>query len=305
MKIINISHEDFANYSHYNAMAMKSVGIDAQALCYKPHKFGYSTQAKVCSRSEIIRQIDDADIVQVMHSCGTMWDLVKHLNNKRIIVWHTGTRYRKDCHKHNSRWNPIVDFSVCALGEFMSMGAHKPVYFGITIPVEEISPSYKTNNKLIVGHYPSNSMVKGSGAINRLMVDVRRKHDISYSFSNKRVSHPRNMLRIGSCDIYVEMMSFTNSVKPYGSFGTTAIEAASLGKIVFTNNLWREVYEKEYGESMLRICNSDQEFLDEFDNVLSMTKSSIMIEKYETREWAIKNHGLRASGLRMIKLLGI
>src|SRR3990172_10221870 len=125
MRIINISHADYANFSYENSMAMRSVGLNSEAFILTKHPFGYTKQATKCNVERIKHECEKADIVQVMHTCGTMWDIVKEMD-KPVIVWHTGTRYRQDPGKHNTRWNGGANKHICALGEFMKLGCENP-----------------------------------------------------------------------------------------------------------------------------------------------------------------------------------
>ena len=46
MKVVNICWDDYANFSHENANALRSVGIDCVDLKLIPHVFGYSTESQ-------------------------------------------------------------------------------------------------------------------------------------------------------------------------------------------------------------------------------------------------------------------
>jgi hypothetical protein len=305
MRVINISHEDFANYSYHNAMAMKSVGIDADAYVLKSHTFRYQSQAIRTSSRDIAVQCERADIIQVMHSCGTMWDIVKHLKGKRIIVWHTGTRYRKDAVKHNGRWNPIIEKSVCALGEFMTLGCKKPEYFGITVNVEETEARYQNRGYLVFGHFPSNKKVKGTAAINAIMKTIKKK-GLKHKYNTGNiVHHAQNESRMQDVDVYLEMMAMTQGGRPYGSYGTTAIEAAAMGKIVITNNLWEELYRDTYGKSALIIANSEADMQSNIERLINLPHDEITELQYSSRQWALEKHGYKAQGERMKKVLGL
>lgn len=294
MRVINITWDDYANYGYHNAMAMRSVGIDAEAFCLKRHGFGYDKHATNVTMEQIVEECNKADVIQVMHSCDTMYNAVKNLD-KKIIVWHTGTRYRTQPDHYNKMWNPIVYKSVLALGEFMNSGAKNPVYFGITVDVDSITPDYKLNTPLVVAHYPSNPLVKGTSIINTLTRGMNYR-------TGGIVPHPQNVERMQKTDIYIEMMALKQGGYPYGSFGTTAVEAAAMGKIVLTNNLWEQTYKKVYGACGLVISNNPKDMLNELKTLLSSTDKEIIKLKKRSRRWAEK-HGYKKQGKRMLKLL--
>jgi len=302
MKVINICHADFANFAYHNAKAMESVGIEAECMVLKPHSF-YKERAKVYTIEQIKQAINEADVVQVMHSCGTMWDLVKDLN-KRVFVWHTGTRYRQDPAKHNARWNSVAEKVIIALGEFQNLGAKNPIYFGITINTDEITPDYTMCEKLRIAHFPSNPTVKGTDTIKEVVKNlVKICYPFKFDYSPLIVSHEKQLKRMNNCDIYIEMCAPLQNDKPYGSYGTTAVEAAALGKIVITNNLWQDLYTKSYGDCALEIANTASELFFKIEELLTLNRNDLLMLKMTSRRWAEEKHSYRSTGERMLKLL--
>ena len=85
----------------------------------------------------------------------------------------------------------------------------------------------------------------------------------------------------------------------YGEWGMTALEAASLGKIVVTNFLSIDRYKKEYGECPLVICNTEGEFERRLHELSEMNKDDILKLKKETRKWVEEKHSLKAVGKRL------
>lgn len=155
MRVINISHSDYANFSYYVGQAMKSVGINADSYILKKHPFNYSKQANCVNTDKIIEECLRADVIQVMHTCGTMWDIVKYLD-KPIVVWHTGTRYRQGYEKHNPRWNPLAKKHICVLPELMKLGCINPEFISMTVDTDLLQPDYTTYDVPRIAHYPSN-----------------------------------------------------------------------------------------------------------------------------------------------------
>jgi len=304
MRVIFLSHQDYANYSFYKSESLKSVGVDCDAYVLKPHPFGYPKQAIRSTVEEIQKEIEKADLIHVMHSCGTMWDLVKH-TGKRIIVWHTGTRYREAPEKHNERWNPIVEKSIFALGEFEKLGCANPTYEGITVNTDELQLSHYNNGIITFGHFPSNPQVKGTQNIMRVLSELSLKYRgrFKQNISIKRCDYVRQIRRISGCHAYIEMSSTTQGGKPYGSWGTTALECSAMGKPVITNSLWDECYKKYYGDHKLIVANSKGELKNKIEFLLSLSVKEIMEMGEQARQWVVDKHSYKATGERLIKYL--
>lgn len=304
MRVINISHQDYANYSYYNAEAMKYVGVNADAYVLLPHQFGYKKQAIRTSLRDIHKQIQRADVIQVMHSCGTMLDIVKMYPNKKVIVWHTGTRYRKDYNKHNHRWRNIADKTIIALGEFESLAPNSE-YFGITVNVNDYNPKYNAFNPIKIGHYPSNADVKGTKSILNVINKLKKAYPDKFHFkySTLKVQHEQQQKRMDECDVYIEMCATEQGGNPYGSYGTTALEAAAMGKIVVTNNMWEDLYNRTYGDSALQIANGERALYEKLEDIIHWSHDEIISEKVRSRMWVVDKHSYEAQGNRMINIL--
>lgn len=302
MRVVIACHTDYANYGYEVGEALKSVGVDAQSYCLNGHSFAYAKQSLKTSSRDIRIQCERADLIIAMHSCGTTWDIIKKMN-KRIIVFHTGSRYRWNPEKHNARWNPIVEKSVIALGEFESLGAKNPEYFGITINTDKYDPDYTVHSPIIFSHYPSNEDVKGTKNILSVISNLKKKYKFEFKYSKRKVAHELQLNRMNQCDVYIEMCETINGGKPYGSFGTTSVEAAAMGKIVVTNNLWEKLYNKTYGSSMLKIANSPFELQKVLENILQMTPNEILQEKVLTRQWVENKHSHIAHGNKLTEIL--
>lgn len=302
MKVSIIQAVDYANFSYNHAMSLCDHGIDATAYVYSRHKFGYIKQATVVNESQMKQVIKDSDIVIVGHSDSKMYQLVKNGEAKRLFVWHTGTRYRLRSESHNESWNPIVEKCIIALGEFATMGAKDWTYLTTCLDVNQFHCDYTNKEVLTFGHYPSDPVVKGTASINEVMKELKLlfPEDYRYICDTKILSHTESLYRMKNCDVYIEMLAPTNHGKPYGSFGTTALEAAALGKVVITNNLYPEVVDSEG----LNIAN-DAHILHGFVKAFIQNKGFITALKQDARKWVEENHSLQASGNKLISILGL
>jgi len=297
MRIITLCHQDYASYSANLAKSLKEVGYDCESYCLGSHPFHYQNSSIRKTSRFIAQEIKLADLIIVVHSCGTMWDLVKE-SGKRIWVFHTGTRYRSDPNKHNERWNGLAEKVFIALGEFENLGATNPIYLGITTDVHQTEPRFFEGGKLKIAHYPSNPSVKGSDTINRIMQELSLVHGdkFDYKYSTAKVDHKRQLQRMSECDIYIEMCATTQGGNPYGSYGTTAIEASAMGKIVFTNMMWRELYNRYYGKDELVVANNDIDLKLFIQKWIQKTPAEIKEKQILTHNWARSRHSFKATG---------
>jgi hypothetical protein len=311
MKVVNLSYSDYANFGYYNAMALRSVGIEADAYTTIPHVFGYANQAQVVNQNLLPRIMDKADVIQIMHSDRMIFRYVHHrLKTKsirpvKIIVWHTGTRYRQFPERYNELFNPYVDKSIIALGEFEKLGAKNMEYIAPCINTDEFVPGYGVNQPIVIGHFPSNPDVKGTESIKAVVQKLQAKYPNAFHFdySVQRVGYEEQKKRMQRCDIYVEMCNNYQKGKTYGSWGTTALEAAAMGKVVVTNHLHIDLYERNYGSCKLFVANSMDALFKELEFLILCHPSRIINFKKASRQWVEEKHSYKATGERMKKIL--
>jgi len=92
--------------------------------------------------------------------------------------------------------------------------------------------------------------------------------------------------------------------KPYGSWGITALEAAAMGKVVFTQMNNPSLYEKTYGCLPELMCYNDKsEFIDNLQSLID-SPSAIRVMQKLTREWVVKHHSFESTGKKMLDLFG-
>lgn len=307
MRVINICNQDNANFSFTNAEAMRSVGIDAESFSLTVHPYGYRYCSTIASRNEMRKQIEAADVVQVMHSDLKMLPLVQGIG-KPVIVYHAGTVYRQAPAMYNSVWNPIVARSVIALGEFAGKGSKNETYLVGAIDTLEISPVYSGSYEWRkIRHHPSNAGTKGTVKICE-MIQALPKAQLSrtqfkYSDNRSRVSAELQLLRMADCDIYIELFKLKQNQADYGSFGISALEAAALGKVVVTNNLWKDIYQEQYGDCLLQIANTEEEFAAVLGSLIEMDAFDLVELQRKTRQWVHDKHSLQATGHRIKNLI--
>ncbi len=300
MKVVNLCKDDYSNFSHDNAKALRSVGVDCIDYKINPHVFKYETESTLIPVSKINQLTQDADYIQVMHSD---YNIFAHCSeHPKIIVWHTGTRYRQMSSHCNRVFNPRITRSVLALGEFWTMRAKNPIYCVGAIDTDKFKPIYYKQGEPVVGHYPSNPEVKGSETVIAVMEELKKTYKkLDFRCDLTRVSYPDQIARLSDCDIYIEMFAPTQNGKPYGSWGITALEVSAMGKIIISNDQFDSVYQDHYdGFSAIRKVSTTNE-LAETVRVQCQYPENLRQLQEESRQWVIDNHSYKATGEYILK----
>ena len=307
MRIINLSVSDWANMSYENSRAMRVVGLDAHSFKLQPHHYGYPEQSKVVDMNGLKKEIQIADVVQIFHSSVFILNLCRKYNKKKIYVYHTGTTYRRDKNGLNKLFNPYVIRCFTDQTEFIGAGMKGEYYF--TCPVNTvrlISEIKKPDIKLIFGHFPSNKEIKGSELILSVMQKLINKYPerIQYNYSYDPVSHERQIKRMNTCDIYIELFAPMHEGNLYGCFGVTALEAAALGKIVVTNHTTKHIYRRFYGiDTPFITPQTEDELYSDLENLILSDREILYEKKKQTRQWVEQYHSYQAIGKLIKKLL--
>lgn len=295
-RVLNLASNDYANMSHNNAKALRSIGVDCFDYVLNPHPFGYESQSEIVTREEIISMVNKFDVVQIFHSCPTILNLVNIGNFKRkLVVYHSGSRYRAEPEKFNKIFKD-VDVVITDQTEFIKL-CDKPIHY--LAPHIELEPTEKRKGgKLIVGHYPSNSSVKGTDEIITMLEPF--KNDFEIRIDTNIIPHEDNLKRIAECHIYVELFKPELNGKQYGCFGVTAFEATSLGCLVITNDLNMNVYHNAYGLTPFQIANTK----DEFTEILHLLKEFNTETIQDLTELDFRNnHSIESTGKRILELI--
>lgn len=296
MKILNVSENDYALYSHNFSKALKSIGVDSIDLCRSPHPFSYLTESPVVSISAMIEAMKQADVVVVHHSHPTLFELAKNNCKGKVIVTHTGTRYREG-HKELSLL--FGDATQCTdHTEFLQIN---PNLHYIVSPVEFECAPLATTGRLRFAHYPSNAEVKGTAEIMRMMAPYIHKMD--WRVGTTTVDHYTQLQRMANCDVYIELFKPELNGRPYGCFGVTALEAAAMGRIVVTNNLHNKVYTDSYGMLPFTIANTEKVFTNTINGLLNLDLQMIRDTQKQTWEIMRENHSYKATGERILKII--
>jgi len=295
--ILNISVTDYANFGHDNAESLRAAGYYVNDVALVAHQFEYPECSKVVTQKELDQLIKHHDIIQVFHSPLSLAERLK-ATEKPVIVYHTGTGYRQQPEPIHKAYDGWVKMHVCALPELyeaFKLRSHEPCVYmvgGVKSHSDQIF-----SEQVRVGHYPSNPDVKGTDEILKVFQNLLMEGlPLLFDCDTKKVGYLEQLNRLQLCDIYVEMLATKQGVKEYGSFGITALEAASMGKIVITNCTHPEPYQKHYGALPFIIANDAKSLELTLAELSEMTWFELTELKKSYRELFLSMHGYEPTG---------
>ncbi len=304
MKVLLVANNDWANAGYTYTEALKSVGVDATMVKGSKHHLHYPNQGMLYQYNipKTIQLMQEADIIQIMHSLTPGW--LRNVRNKKIVVFHGGSKYRCNIEAKNKEFNHIVEMSIIQTPDLLGKGAKNERWIMAPVDTNKLLPVYDvgSSDNIVIGHNPSSTITKGSDKILKIINKLKNKHkNIDYRFSPDPTNWKAYIKKVSTCDIYIERMMIPEEegIKPVCSI--TALEAAALGKVVITNFDYIDLYEKEYGNFDLCVANSEEEMEYMLDRFLYMTKDRLLEYKIKCREWAEKFHSYEAIGNRLKK----
>jgi hypothetical protein len=301
MKVLVLANTDWAGVGNNLTDSLCRVGVDAKLYC--KNKGLYQHKNNSITKNQAIIFSKKCNIIQYMHS--EKVDLDINLKGKKIVVFHGGGKYRDDPQQICNVFNGIVDCSIIQTYDLFGLGAKNEKWLLPGIDVHSIIPVYNiNNNKIIVGHYPSSKIGKGSETIEKIIKNIKGKvPEFEFIRSYNRVSWDQQLKRLSEVDIYIERMSLQkltkNGWKRTGVWGMTALEAAALGKIVVTNFYGKKFYKKQFGDYALQVADSEKQMTEILINLLSSTKKELLSLKKETVKWVKEKHSLEVLGKRL------
>jgi len=293
MRVLNISSVDYANMSHNNAQALRSIGIDCDDWTMSVHAFQYTSQSQVVTAKHIMERFLEYDVIQLFHSCEKTYMLI--MAHPNIVVYHTGTRYRMNKRYYDNLYmGRTIATDQC---EFL---LHDPTMMYVA-PHTTLQPAQRPyRTKLRIAHYPSNHLVKGTKTIQRLLEPFKDRFEID--INTNREPHEKNLYRIGLADIYIELFNPTQNGQPYGCFGVTAFEATAMGVMVVTNNVNRQAYENVYGAHPFLTPNDEMAFIQAIES-LAVPREQFDAKREELHAGFRDKHSIKATGERIKQII--
>ncbi len=304
MRVLNITQHDWSNYSHENANALRSVGIWCEDIKENPHWAVYPSQSTIVStRYELEERIAGADLVQIFHTDLRMWELCKKVGQNNVIIYHTGTKYRKDPSMYKELFRGVLGV-VCDTPDLIGLNRKKEPLISMTVNTTLLTCNKPVKKPYIVAHYPSKSHVKGTKKVEKVVRSAHKElNDFVFKMSMERVNYYEQIQRVKECDIYIEMLSPKQDGYNYGAWGTSALEAAALGKVVITCDRYAGIYKKNYGANPpFLIAHTQPELRKVLLKLLMLKPSEIRILQDKHRDYILKYHSHLETGYRLKKL---
>ena len=320
--VLFLSIKDWASLGYTLAESLKSVGVNAVAISTQPllwkdeseQSIIYSYKDKYLAR-DLAEAAMRSSIIVWMHSSyqELPYDLLK---DKKYVVFHGGTNYRKNPVGMNKVFNDKVDLSLVQTGELLNKGAKNEYWLLPPVDTKRIKPKYsfESEDKIIIGHFTSHqggfkrSLTKGTPLIEFVM-DSLEMSELKDRFEfrvgeSSQIPWKENLQRMSECDIYIESLSQgvekgTNK----HDWSITALEACALGCITITNFLFEKKYKKEYGEHGLIVANTDNELKKILKKLLTMDRSELLTMKHKARRWVEEKHSYKVIGQRLKDIL--
>jgi hypothetical protein len=293
MRVLNISSVDYANMAHENANALRAAGVDCDDLTNSSHIFKYQSESTKVDHAYIKKHYKDYDVIQLFHSCPTLYTIVG--DHPHVIVYHTGTRYRQDKERFDKLFQGRDIFTDQC--EFL---LHNESFKYIAPHTTLTKQVREPGSTLRIAHYPSNYIAKGTKDIQLMLKRFEGKFSIDIN-TNKE-AHEVNLRRIAQCDIYIELFNPVQDGKPYGCFGVTAFEATALGCLVITNNINKKAYEDAYGSHCFLTPNTKEEFINTLESLYSQRDNFKWIRDVIHSGFLCK-HGIVPTGNRIKQLI--
>jgi hypothetical protein len=283
------------------------LGLEALMFKGRSHSFLYPEQAPMHPQIYggelgIMPPLQTiADAAEVIHFVASTYvETGIDISQKKIVVQHGGTLYRQQ-HEKVNEFFAEVDASIIQCPDLLGLGAKNEHLIYYPVDTDWIRPVYEpAADKPVVGHFPSNPEVKGTAAIIETVEKLEgQRHELLFAVDTTKVPWQKHLTRMADCDIVIETCAPKQGERAYGEWGNTALEAAALGKVVVTNSIHADVYEREYGECALHIANTPEELERVLGTLLSMDYDMLQEAKEQSRAWAVKNHSMQATANRL------
>jgi hypothetical protein len=333
--ILFLTRHDWANtgYDFWRMALMR--GYNAIMFKGAPHRFEYGTEAPLhpsltgipISLYPVIVMAPYLETLLASTYCvhflastyvQTNWDY----SNNKVVVQHGGTTYRNYPERANAIFNKIAHKTVVQCPDLLELGANNEHLIYYPIDYAKITrtmgstwlPSFLPNQVIRIGHFPSDPAVKGTHRILRVIKKLendplfRGRFQYSGIQNAEGYSHhvrwPEQLQRFNSCDVIIETCNPTIGGKVFGEWGNTALEAAALGKVVVTNHLHDDRYQRSYGEPCpLVVANNEKDLEQELKTLINMQPSHMIDIMKRQHRWAVELHGLEATAKRLDYLI--
>jgi len=312
-----LTKHDWANTGWRFYKSLKLLGLDVEFYKGQLHGLKYPKQAKVhpaiarrtpgpgwiLKVPELKEMVEQAHVVHFIAS--TFINTGADLQNKNVVVQHGGSQFRQSSAKVNRLFNRIVNNTIIQCPDLLGLGAKNETLIYYPVDTNLLQADYEQKHRLItIGHFPRSPKIKGTENILQAINKVTNK----FRYVGIKKVSPKNPIpwmehlkRIKQCDIIIETCNLKLGKAKYGEWANTALESAALGKIVISNTLSEDVYNREYGELGIHIANNVPSLIKTITRLTNLSKEQIVEEKKKSRAWVVKNHSLEANAIRLWK----
>lgn len=348
--ILFISYNDCCNTCSRYMKAIESQGYRTIGMKGVRHIFNYTDEmiiakslingegARIVSQFPTIIDVKInkdmmygiIDSVKAIHMHGTQYfifggheyDFKK--NNKTVITTLSGSVYRFQRKRANDYFEKRIDYYISQSSDLFDKSLPGSVLIHYAIDTDMIKPDFsRKGDKIIVGHFPSTSMIKGSKTIIDAIHEVSDANPDKISYigidnemedlnkkSDHRVPWKKQLERYKKCDVYIECCNpgfrlknkaypHINQKEKFGEWGNTCLEACASGCIVITNALFEKRYEQQYGRKLgFLVANNKNEIMRKLEQILNSTDDEITKMKIVSRKFA-ELHSITNTGKRM------
>lgn len=336
LDVLMLAQFDYANTGYRFSKCLELLGLNVlfykggrsrsnhpkQGEVYKGIRKGKKGKHRNVVRVPSLRPL--VEKAKVIHFIASVFvNTGADLSKKKVVVQHGGSRYRQGHERLNQIFNPIANASIIQMPELMGLGAKNETYVAFPVDTGYLQPDFKRKdcNKLLIGHFPTSTVVKGTGTVLEAIQELEAIPELRDRFEYvgttildtpaKRfgVSWEENLDRVRRCDVVIDGCKLKQGGETYGEWGNAAFEAAALGTIPITHSLKVDFYESIYGECPMYIANSKDEIVSRLKAILMMSDEELLTEKKMIRDWIVEKHSLKATAKRLwdevyCKLLG-
>ncbi len=316
LDVLHVCKWDWANTGYRFVKCMQMVGLNVIALKGIKHDYDYSDQIGVIPqlggtvyyRHPITIMAPElrplAESARVIHfHASTFVDMGIDLTQKKVVVQHGGSTYRKapdDCDKV---FNQFASVTIMQFPMYMVHNPNNPVLVYYPVDTDLIQPDFSRKGRLRIGHFPSTGSAKGTEDIEKVCCSLSRlpgyKDRFEYTVDKTNLPWSQHIDRMRQYDIIIETVKEVYHGQRFGEWGNTALEAAALGKVVVTNCHSSELYRREYGDCALQIANDRPQLMDTLKRLISMDDADIGRLAQETRQWVEEKHGMKPTADRL------
>jgi len=297
--------DDAGNAGYRYSRCLKLLGLHVRAYKQRPHELGYPEQLPLLPLApQLMHDAREARVLFFTNS--SKWDMGVDLAKKFVVCHHGGTPYRVGHKNVNAVCNEFVDASIFCTPDLLGLGAANEHWIANPVDTDTLRPTWRpVGGKVVIGHFPNRGReYKGTDVIEavmrRLQADPQLCDRFEYVSDESLVPWHEQMHRYRRCDVLIEACG-AQSPKgyKYGEWGSTALEAAALGKVVVTSCLHRELYEQEYGDLALVVANNAWELDARIKALLALPTDMFRCTQELTRDWVVKHHSYPATAKKL------